>query len=70
MNAYTNHMQQKQPAINESRYRGKWIALDPKTYRVVSHSTSLKKAEENARKKGINHPLMHSVPKSDAVFIG
>jgi hypothetical protein len=33
-------MQQKIPTIDESRYRGEWLALDPETYEVISHNSS------------------------------
>ena len=64
------YMKQKIPTIDESRYRGEWLALDPKTYEVISHSSSFNTALAAARRKGFPKPLMHSVPQSDAYFVG
>ena len=63
-------MQQKIPTIDESRYRGEWLALDPETYEVISHNSSFNAALAAARRKGFPKPLMHSVPQSDAYFVG
>jgi hypothetical protein len=51
-------------------YRGEWIALDPKTHRVVSHNSSLKVAKRVALSRGVPSPLMMPVPESDAYFVG
>ncbi len=58
------------PVINEAKYRGEWVALDPKTYKVVGHSKSIRAATAAAKKKGIESPVLHGVPKSDGYFIG
>ncbi|MBI4022005.1 MAG: hypothetical protein HY372_01485 [Candidatus Andersenbacteria bacterium] len=60
----------KRPRIDETKYRGQWVALDPRTYRVVSHDPVFKKARARAKRRGIERPLMHGVPKSDGYFIG
>ena len=60
----------QQPIIDESQYRGEWIALDPDSYEVVSHHETLKQAIAQAKRKGIERPLMYSVPKSDGYFVG
>jgi hypothetical protein len=60
----------KLPAIDEDKYRGEWIAIDPKTRRIVAHDMSLHKALETARRRGVEDPLMHGVPESDGYFVG
>jgi len=60
----------KPPRLDVSRYRGQWVALHPKTNQVVSHHVSFKAAKQAAIKRGISHPLLYAVPKSDAYFVG
>ncbi len=57
-------------AINVDKYKGKWIALHPRSEQVVSHHRTLVRAERQAKKKGIEHPVMEYVPKSDGYFVG
>jgi hypothetical protein len=65
-----NKLRMKPIRLNLDPYRGEWVALDPKTNRVVSHNTSLKAAEEAAVRRGVRRPLMMPVPESDAYFVG
>lgn len=60
----------KPPIIDEDRYRGEWVALNPKTYEVLGHSLSFKDARVAARRRGIDRPLMYGVPESDGYFVG
>jgi len=56
--------------LDVDAYRGEWVALDPKTNRVVSHNPSLKLATRDAQRRGVQRPLMLPVPESDAFFVG
>lgn len=58
------------PRIDESRYAGRWVAIDPFTRDIVADGLTLKDAKERAIRLGITDPLMHPVPKSDGYFIG
>lgn len=58
------------PRIDESKYAGRWLALHPKTLEIVADGTTLKEAESAAAKRGVVDPVFHSVPESDAYFVG
>jgi len=58
------------PRIDLTAYRGQWVALDPKTNRVVGHAVSMRAAEQSAERQGISKPLLVSVPASDGFFVG
>ena len=60
----------KPPRLDVSRYRGEWVALHPKTNRVISHHSSFKTAKQAAHKRGVDRPVLYAVPKSDAYFVG
>lgn len=53
------------PVIDEGRYRGQWLALDPVTHEIVAHGAGLKEVVESARKLGYEEPIFHAVPESD-----
>ncbi len=59
----------KQPIVDQDKYKGEWVALDPKTDAVLSHSQSLAEAEQQAIEQG-TAPVMEFVPDSDGYFIG
>ncbi len=42
----------KQSTIDADKYKGEWVALDPKTDAVLSHSRSLADADEQAIEQG------------------
>ena len=45
-------------------YKGKWVALEgPTSNKVVASAKTLKKAMEEAEKKGYKLPMMMQVPK-------
>lgn len=60
----------KASRLNLRRYRGQWVALDPRTHRVLAHHAALQIAEREAVKRGTKKPLLLPVPKSDAFFVG
>ena len=57
------------PAIDEGKYRGEWLALEPKTRDIVAHGTILKDVMKEAEEKGCSDPIIHGVPNSDWHFI-
>lgn len=58
------------PQIDVDPYRGEWIAMDPKSYRVISHDKSLEQAASAAEQAGYDDPVFMRVPKTDAYFMG
>lgn len=59
----------KLPCLKIDRYRGQWVAIDPKTNKIVSSAVSLREAETKALGRGVRRPIM-PVPESDAFFVG
>ncbi len=57
------------PPINESKYRGEWLALEQITRKVITHGTDLEDVLHRAKQKGYNDPVIHGVPDSDIHFI-
>lgn len=55
--------------INEEKYKGEWLALNPETREVIAHGTVLKDVAEEAKTKGYEEPVFHGVPQSDIHFI-
>jgi hypothetical protein len=58
------------PRLDVRPYRGQWVAVDPKTHKVVTHDVSLEIAEQKAKAQGVRKPILLPVPKSDAFFVG
>lgn len=58
----------KSTRIDESRYAGRWVAIDPLSRNIVAEGPTLKEAKERAEGIGFIDPLMHPVPKSDGYF--
>ncbi|MCE9607963.1 MAG: DUF5678 domain-containing protein [Planctomycetia bacterium] len=59
----------KLPPIDVSAYRGKWIAIDSKTHKVLGHGDSPASATKKLALKNIE-PLLYFVSSSDAYFVG
>ncbi len=57
------------PPINEGKYRGEWLALEPETRKVIAHGIVLKDVLLEAQQKGYDDPIIHGVPSSDWHFI-
>ncbi|HLC48853.1 MAG TPA: hypothetical protein VJI96_00505 [Candidatus Andersenbacteria bacterium] len=53
------------PPIDEGKYRGEWLALDPETREIVAHGAILKDVMTEAESSGCNDPILHGVPSSD-----
>jgi len=58
------------PRVDVGSYRGQWIALNRRTYKIVGHGATLQEAERGAQRAGVAKPLLFPVPKSDAYFVG
>jgi len=52
------------------KYSGMWIVLDEGLKKVISFSTSAKKAYDEAIKKGYKKPTLFKVPKKNLPYIG
>ena len=44
------------------KYKGKWVALTPDRKTVVASGQTLKKILEDAKKKGLEHPIVMQIP--------
>lgn len=51
------------------RYSNVWLALDPKSMKVVSLSKEPKTALDQAYKKGVDSPILTRVPKDYGTYI-
>jgi len=60
----------RRPRLNVSAFRGEWVAVHPKTYKVIGHGASLEEARRNTPNLTRLEPLLYFVPRSDAFFIG
>ena len=58
------------PTLDLQKHRGRWVAIDPTTHRIVADGESLVAAEQAAHDQGIDRPLLLAVPRSDAFFVG
>ncbi|OGH11870.1 MAG: hypothetical protein A2857_01590 [Candidatus Levybacteria bacterium RIFCSPHIGHO2_01_FULL_36_15] len=52
-----------------SKYTSEWIALDPVTMKVVAVGKKPKTAIDEAKKKGIVHPVLTRAPKDYGTYI-
>ena len=59
----------KQPIVDQDKYTGEWVVLDPKTDAVLSHSRSLADADRQVIEQGTT-PVMEFVSESDGYFVG
>jgi hypothetical protein len=62
--------QTRLPRLDAHKYRGRWVAVDPTTQRIVGDGDSLATAEEAAQRAGFNKPLLFAVPAADSYFVG
>ncbi len=57
----------KQPIVDQDKFKGEWVALDPKMDAVLSHSRSFDAAEGQAIEQG-TEAVMEFVSESDGYF--
>lgn len=60
----------KTPKLNITNYHGQWLALHPKTDKVLGHGKTLEAAEKMAQQKGITKPAFFPVPRDKGIWIG
>ncbi|MGH7139036.1 MAG: DUF5678 domain-containing protein [Pirellulales bacterium] len=58
------------PALDVAAFRGKWVAIDAETYKIVGHGASMEEARQSAPNIARHEPLLYFVPPSDAFFVG
>ena len=51
-------------------YRGLWVALDEKEKNLVSSGETAKKVYTEAKKKGVNIPILYKVPSISGIYVG
>lgn len=56
-------------SISLKKYSNKWLALKPESNKVVASGNELKKVIQDARNKGIKHPIVTRVPKNYGTYI-
>jgi len=47
-----------------NQYPGEWVALHPKTRKVIAHHVKLNKVVVEAEEQGIQNAVFHGVPKA------
>lgn len=47
-----------------NQYPGEWVALHPKTRKVIAHHAKLDKVAGEAEEQGIKNAVFHGVPKA------
>ena len=52
------------------KYKGLWIALDEKETNVIASSDSAKTVYTEARKKGVDVPVLFKVPDEIVAYVG
>lgn len=49
--------------LYSEKYRDRWVALEPKSEKVVGVGKTAKMAYEESQKKGIKDPVLTRIPK-------
>lgn len=60
----------RRPRLHVTGYEGQWLALDPKTYKVLGHEATPEEAMRDISPKRAKRPYLFLVPESDAYFVG
>ncbi len=47
-----------------AKYRNKWVALEPKSEKVVGVGKTAKIAYERSQKRGVKEPILTRIPKN------
>lgn len=50
-------------------YSNEWLALEPETMKVVAVGKLPKSVLDNARKKGVGHPILTRAPQNYGTYI-
>lgn len=50
-------------------YSNEWVAISPKTNKVISNGRNLPKVVKEAQKKGEKHPVVTRVPKDYGNYV-
>jgi hypothetical protein len=58
------------PILDVTGFEGQWVAINPKTLKVLGHGPSPDEAIASAGTVNGVEPGLYYVPKSDAFFIG
>jgi hypothetical protein len=61
---------QRCPVLDVAAYKGKWVAINPQTNKVIGHGISLEAARQSAPNFEREEPVLFFVPASDAFFVG
>ncbi len=51
------------------KYSNQWLALKPNSNKVVASGKELKKVIQEARNKGVGHPIVTRAPKNYGAYI-
>lgn len=55
---------------NFKKYKGKWVAMKSDQLTVVAAGKTAKEVLQEARKKGLLHPILFKVPTQIIPYIG
>ena len=61
---------ERRPQIDVAEFRGEWVALHPRSYKVIGHGASLEDARQSTPGLARLEPVLYFVPRSDAFFVG
>jgi len=52
------------------KYKGLWVALNDEWNKVLGADKDIKKAQQQAIKRGYRNPIMFKVPKKNMAYFG
>lgn len=50
--------------LTSEKYKNKWVALEPKSEKIVGVGKTAKIAYEQSQKKGVKEPVLTRIPKN------
>jgi len=53
-----------------TKYKGKWVGLQPKTNTVIASGKTVKDVMEKSKEKGCNKPILFKVPSKNIPYVG
>lgn len=60
----------RRPQLDVAAFRGQWVAVDPRTYKIVGNGASMEEARQGAPNLARQEPILFFVPRSDGFFVG
>lgn len=60
----------RQPCLDVTDFPGQWVAVHPRTYKIIGHGASLEEARQSTPNLARLEPVLYYVPESNAFFVG